>query len=159
MKINRKKCKYCEKLEQAKGLCAKHYWRVRNNGDPHNIKTMLGLTIKEKLEKCVVLVTESGCHIWMHTTDEYGYGFLKHNNKQLRAHRASYEEYVGEIPKGILICHTCDVPSCINPNHLFLGTYADNSADMVRKGRHNSGQKERSKQNLLAETNRLIASS
>lgn len=52
-----------------------------------------------------------------------------------RAHRASYKEFVGDIPKGMYVCHRCDVRNCIEPSHLFLGTQADNMADMVLKGR------------------------
>jgi hypothetical protein len=47
----------------------------------------------------------------------------------------AYECFVGEIPDGMLVCHTCDVPGCVNPEHLFLGMPKDNTADMIKKGR------------------------
>jgi hypothetical protein len=53
-----------------------------------------------------------------------------------RAHRVSYEAFIGPIPEGLLVCHHCDIPCCIRPEHLFVGTAGDNIADMVSKDRH-----------------------
>ena len=58
-----------------------------------------------------------------------------------KVHRFSYEHFVGPVPKGKLVCHTCDVRSCCNPDHLFPGTQADNMQDMVRKQRGLVGEK------------------
>jgi len=79
-------------------------------------------------------ITESGCWIWM-GANRRGYGQIKINNKNIYAHRVSYMMYKGRIGKGIHVCHTCDIPECVNPDHLFLGTAKDNFLDMVRKGR------------------------
>lgn len=65
-----------------------------------------------------------------------GYGKVSLNGER-QAHRASYKETYGEIPKGLYVCHRCDVRDCIEPTHLFLGTQADNMKDMVGKGRSN----------------------
>lgn len=64
------------------------------------------------------------------------YGILNFNNNKGIAHRVSYIIKNGYIPKDMIICHKCDNPPCINPNHLFVGTYSDNAKDSVNKGRH-----------------------
>lgn len=73
--------------------------------------------------------------------DKDGYGRIKIRKITMRAHRASYELFIGPIPAGLSVCHRCDNPSCINPSHLFLGDGADNTADMIAKNRHSHGSK------------------
>lgn len=77
-------------------------------------------------------VPESGCWLWLGGVDKSGYGIMSGNAK---AYRVSYELHNGPIPAGMSVCHRCDVPLCINPKHLFLGTTADNMADKKRKAR------------------------
>lgn len=94
-----------------------------------------GSSIRDKLEAYSMPVTECGCWLWL-GAERRGYGAINIKNKVLYSHRVSYEEFVGPIPDGLQVMHTCDTPPCINPAHLKLGTDLDNTLDMMQKGRH-----------------------
>ena len=77
----------------------------------------------------------AGCWLWTGKTNRDGYGVLTRQRKGWFAHRYSWTLANGDIPDGMMACHTCDNPPCIRPDHLFLGTRADNLRDMRAKGR------------------------
>jgi hypothetical protein len=96
---------------------------------------------KTSIERFEDKIDKSGeCWMWVGSKTK-GYGQIRVDGKTVRAHRFAYEAYVGEIPNGFLVCHSCDVPSCVNPDHLFLGTNADNLADCGEKGRQSRGER------------------
>jgi hypothetical protein len=93
------------------------------------------MTPLERFERKYIPVTESGCWIWLGGLQGKGYGQFTLKNKRVKAHRFSFEQFVGEIPDGMLVCHHCDVMCCVNPAHLFVGTNSDNMSDCANKGR------------------------
>lgn len=80
-----------------------------------------------------------GCRVWTASRNFWGYGKIGWRGKIYKAHRLAWEETNGPIPLGLFVCHHCDNPPCINPDHLFLGTNDDNTADKVSKGRQARG--------------------
>lgn len=98
-------------------------------------KFKLNVPLKDRLLENSSINMEYGCMEWIAGKDRGGYGIIKFANKNTRAHRAAYELWIGQIPEGMCVLHKCDNPSCINPEHLFLGTQQDNMIDMSNKGR------------------------
>ena len=80
---------------------------------------------------------KGSCRIWTGKSKGFfGYGFLNYRGKRRAAHRVSWIAWKGEIPEGKFVLHSCDVPACINPDHLFIGDARDNAHDMIKKGRN-----------------------
>jgi hypothetical protein len=77
----------------------------------------------------------NGCRFFMGTRTGKGYGEIRRRGKNYRAHRVIYEAKHGPLPKGILACHSCDNPPCVEEGHLFAGTPKDNTLDMTQKDR------------------------
>lgn len=90
----------------------------------------------------------NGCWIWTAAVCRAGYGHMRVAGVLVGAHRLAYEHWVSPIPAGhgyhgTCVCHRCDTPSCVNPDHLFLGTMKDNNVDKSKKKRGNAPRNER----------------
>ena len=101
-------------------------------------------TLQERFDSRYEIVEPGGCWVWMgHISDNgygHGYGHIRVNGRMKLAHRVSWELHVGKIPvgtghHGTCVLHRCDNASCVRPDHLFLGSQADNMQDMMNKGR------------------------
>lgn len=131
---------YCKK-------CMVGYRREKDelkNGRKSDPRRMNNFKPLEERFRMNISVDENGCWIWCGSTAGTAgikYGVIMHKKKLLAAHRLSWEMKNGKIPEGALICHKCDVPLCVNPDHLFTGSHQDNANDMVSKGRQTNGSR------------------
>lgn len=131
----------CKNEEARLGLCFTHYRRMKLYGSPAIVKVTQyhGLSLKERFLKRVKKT--SSCWLWLGATNGKGYGMISiydEETKQSRgklAPRVSWKIFKGEIPEGLFVCHSCDNPACVNPDHLFLGDQMANLKDMIAKGR------------------------
>lgn len=114
--------------ERRREIQRAHYWR--------NHERKFGLPPLERFEKLMERIPFAGCWLWTGAINKYGYGKVKENRKHLTAHRWSWTIHRGAIPEGLHVLHRCDVPGCVNPSHLWLGTNVDNDKDKREKGRH-----------------------
>jgi hypothetical protein len=144
--LNKKRCSIdgCDRPHEAGGYCATHYQRFKRHGDP--LMTMnpgLGLSLAERIERSSIPVPMAGCVIWTGNVSDKGYGLIGIGARDTAlVHRVAWEIANGPIPEGMCVCHRCDVPLCVNPNHLFLGSQQDNMTDKMLKGRHVTQQGE-----------------
>lgn len=140
IKNRSKKCLVCDGVFNEKPRDSDLQWDRRsycsmkcNNRSPERFTSIF-----LRLNKYVVK-SDTGCWSWCGTKDGRGYGTISNRLgsgfSPEKAHRVSYELYVGEIPNGMVICHKCDNPECTNPDHLFAGTQKENMQDCSRKNR------------------------
>jgi hypothetical protein len=97
-------------------------------------------TKEERFNKKYIINDVTDCWEWTAALNNIGYGMFRWaSNKMRSAHRVSYELFNGPIPDGMAVCHKCDNPKCVNPEHLWTGTLKQNAQDMVAKGRSGRG--------------------
>lgn len=132
-----KVCPHCQKKyisdDRRQIYCSVNCWHSTKDFRIAITKERNKRPIKDRFMEKVKLMP-SGCWEWQASKKKKGYGRFKVQDFQ-HAHRFSYHIFKGNIPKGMLVCHKCDNPSCVNPAHLWLGTYSDNINDCYAKGR------------------------
>lgn len=130
----------CHKRSHARGLCRQHYllaWRHKTLPAKQPYSRLIR-TSAERFSRLLAksVRTSSGCLEWSGARDAAGYGvFSRRKGQSVKAHRMAYEIANGSMKNGLVICHRCDNPSCVDIAHLFIGTIADNNLDCRRKGR------------------------
>lgn len=142
----------CDRKARGHGFCGAHYQRWRTHGDPQPDIPLRepGRSLEERFWARVDKREADECWAW-DVADAYGYGWLwVHGRGNIKAHRLSWEIANGPIPKGMNVCHRCDNRICVNPAHLFLGTHADNVADMWAKERGSAPPLHRGERNPSA---------
>lgn len=97
-------------------------------------------TIEQRMDAETHPEPNSGCWLWAGAVDEFGYGRIRTGGRsKTRTHVLSYQRHVGPVPSGKVVRHRCDMPSCINPDHLIIGTHLDNVQDRVDRKRSARG--------------------
>jgi len=149
------KCKVCLEEKELKRFClnwakGKYHGRSKTCNVCKNKKYQIygkkrfkwaTATAEEKMAHILKMFKkntqrqDNGCLLWTNSSNKRGYGTVQYEGRPMSAHRVSWIINKGPIPKGLLVCHHCDAPRCVEISHLFLGTIKDNWNDMVKKGR------------------------
>lgn len=122
----------CGNAHRGRGFCHKHLERFYRIGTPY---------LPSQEQRFWAKVERGpGCWEWLCGTNAYGYGRVRFNGRAQLAHRVAWQIENGPISNGAHVCHSCDNPLCVRPDHLWLGTAQDNMADMKAKGRQRRGE-------------------
>lgn len=133
--------KGCDNAVHSGGMCINHHRSTQKYGSPvaSKMASWRWLRLSHEERFWIQVGKTDGCWLWLSGKDADGYGGFNADHDGVtyrRAHRYSYALHHGPIPTGMQVCHTCDTPSCVRPDHLFLGSIAENMADKMAKGRH-----------------------
>ena len=113
------------------------------------------MTISDYIAERSIPEPNSGCHLWLNSSDKDGYGWAHWQGRTRKAHRLAWEAARGPIPGNLCVCHKCDNPGCVNVEHKWLGTNEENTADRVVKGRSNVARGEAQYAAVLTEADVL----
>lgn len=137
----------CNKTKLARGFCKLHYDRIKRTGSPDDTEKsfLRSADLWEHFDYFFSQTarTTNGCLEWVGSRNVLGYGRIMKGGRTYFAHRLSYQKAFGINPGGKEVCHKCDNPCCVNPEHLFLGTTQDNALDREAKGRGNHDSKKK----------------
>lgn len=150
-------CKGCERDAIYLGMCNRHYRRLQKYGSPFVTKlhALRGMPAERRFARLHKKM-ESGCWEWIGPVEKDGYGVFSatwNGTAYKRAHRFSWAFHnLSEIPEDMVVCHKCDNPRCVNPDHLWLGSTLENNSDRAKKGRNHVQSGERSNAAILTES-------
>jgi hypothetical protein len=122
--------------------------------DPNDSRMPERFRIKFDVQHCGYINTDgmpSACWVWNAGRHKFGYGQFKNGGVNCMAYKIAYIYIRGNIPDGLLVCHHCDNPPCVNPAHLFVGTYQSNMDDKTAKGRNNASKGDAHSCSILTE--------